>query len=390
MESKQKAIVTITREELFRQVWETPMSRLAERYGISGNGLAKICDRLAVPYPPRGYWAKKTAGKHVAQYRLPPPEPDTPASITITPTPPALQLKPLAPEQRERAARVEQEGAIIVPDRLTRPHHVIAGWLAEHEQRRQAAKRDRSAWAPPFLDWTDTDHRRHRILHSLFTAAERHGLVVKAGERRETFFAFGPERIDYKLREKQKQVRRPKTADELRWSSPGDRTWKQVLEPTGLLVFTIETYLGQCTTRREWLETETKPLEKQLPDILRSLTLAGPALVTLRQEREVAESRRREAERLRQIEAERRQKERNQWRRFGELARQWEDTECARRLLLKLDRQEHDPEQMVGGRPIHEWLSWAREQIESHDPLRAGSVGIFGDVAAVTSWTYRD
>lgn len=33
------------------------MSRLSERFGLSGNGLAKICRRLDVPYPPRGYWA---------------------------------------------------------------------------------------------------------------------------------------------------------------------------------------------------------------------------------------------------------------------------------------------------------------------------------------------
>jgi hypothetical protein len=45
------------------------MSRLAADYGISGNGPAKICDRLKIPYPPRGYWAKKAAGQKVVQYR---------------------------------------------------------------------------------------------------------------------------------------------------------------------------------------------------------------------------------------------------------------------------------------------------------------------------------
>lgn len=31
------------------------MSKLAAEFGVSGNGLAKICDRLKVPYPGRGY-----------------------------------------------------------------------------------------------------------------------------------------------------------------------------------------------------------------------------------------------------------------------------------------------------------------------------------------------
>ena len=50
---------TVSREELFRQVWEMPMSRLAEGYGVTGNGLAKICDRLLIPYPPRGYGPRR-------------------------------------------------------------------------------------------------------------------------------------------------------------------------------------------------------------------------------------------------------------------------------------------------------------------------------------------
>jgi hypothetical protein len=51
----------------------TATSRHAADYGISGNGLAKICDRLNVPYPPRGYWARKAAGQKVVQFRLPDP-----------------------------------------------------------------------------------------------------------------------------------------------------------------------------------------------------------------------------------------------------------------------------------------------------------------------------
>lgn len=60
---------TLTRDELYTAVWETPMSRLAKQYGISGNGLAKICAREGIPYPPRGYWTKHAVGK--ASERLP-------------------------------------------------------------------------------------------------------------------------------------------------------------------------------------------------------------------------------------------------------------------------------------------------------------------------------
>ena len=37
----------LTREELYAQVWAEPMTKLAQRYGLSDRGLAKICTRTA-------------------------------------------------------------------------------------------------------------------------------------------------------------------------------------------------------------------------------------------------------------------------------------------------------------------------------------------------------
>jgi hypothetical protein len=37
-----KTPTTVTRQDLYRQVWETPMFRLGQRYGISGNGLRDL------------------------------------------------------------------------------------------------------------------------------------------------------------------------------------------------------------------------------------------------------------------------------------------------------------------------------------------------------------
>jgi len=53
---------TLTRSQLHEAVWATPIMHLAARFGISGNGLSKICARLDVPCPPRGWCAKKAAG----------------------------------------------------------------------------------------------------------------------------------------------------------------------------------------------------------------------------------------------------------------------------------------------------------------------------------------
>jgi hypothetical protein len=50
--------IILDRDVLYREVWERPISKVAQDYGLSDKGLAKICTRLAVPTPPRGYWAK--------------------------------------------------------------------------------------------------------------------------------------------------------------------------------------------------------------------------------------------------------------------------------------------------------------------------------------------
>jgi hypothetical protein len=66
------ARIVIARQELYEQVWITPMSRLCIEYGLSDNGLRKICKALSVPLPPVGYWAKKAHGKQSATPPLPP------------------------------------------------------------------------------------------------------------------------------------------------------------------------------------------------------------------------------------------------------------------------------------------------------------------------------
>jgi len=55
--------ITYERLSLFEKVWATPVKTLAAEFGLSDVGLRKICDKLDVPLPPRGYRAKVAAGK---------------------------------------------------------------------------------------------------------------------------------------------------------------------------------------------------------------------------------------------------------------------------------------------------------------------------------------
>jgi hypothetical protein len=53
----------VSREELFALVWEKPTQEVAKELGVSDVAIAKLCTRLQVPKPPRGYWARVQAGQ---------------------------------------------------------------------------------------------------------------------------------------------------------------------------------------------------------------------------------------------------------------------------------------------------------------------------------------
>lgn len=181
-----RQLKTVSREDLYALVWETPMYRLAEDFGITGNGLAKICDRLAVPYPPRGYWAKKAVGKATAKPKLPPAKKTIPAEVDVQP--PLPRLKPSQEAQSASQVAVNKVAGSIIPEDLLHTHRIVRGWIAEHkrEQKQRAEehsrrKKDAWAWSRPLIDdLMERDIYRFRISSAIFGAVEKAGGRIKA------------------------------------------------------------------------------------------------------------------------------------------------------------------------------------------------------------------
>lgn len=61
-----------TREDLYEAIWSEAVQKVAQALGISDVGLAKICKKLNVPRPGRGYWAKSPGLRKVLKKALPP------------------------------------------------------------------------------------------------------------------------------------------------------------------------------------------------------------------------------------------------------------------------------------------------------------------------------
>lgn len=360
MESKELA--GMHREELYRLVWETPMSRLAKDYGITDSGLAKICRRLKVPYPPRGWWAKQAAGHKVKIEPLPPAEGGE--FQVIRGRRPRPEPRPKLDAKTEAKIEAAAKVTIKVPDRLVKPHPLVVSWLAEHERRKAEVRRDfdhiygRSLMPAPF---SDLRRRMHRIYDALFKVLEKHGGRVEDQKQRVRLILHGQE-IEFAIREIYVRVRPP--PEEARFGATYTPT------PSNRLAFGIKTFVPGI--RKDWPETERKRLEDMLPDILAALLAAAPILEERERERE-EQSRRWAEERQREEESERaRRLEEARWQQFLGFAKRQKQADLARSFLQKCKEMEADHSAQLGDRTLAEWMAWAEGRINNLDPLSFG------------------
>lgn len=79
-----ETIHRITRQELYELVWSKPLNHIAKDLGITGNALAKICDRVLVPHPSRGYWSAQESPRREARPALPPAPEDCGEDLEIS------------------------------------------------------------------------------------------------------------------------------------------------------------------------------------------------------------------------------------------------------------------------------------------------------------------
>lgn len=63
--------MSVTREKLYEEIWNEPITKVSKRYGVSDSYLVRILKSLNIPRPPRGYWATVAAGIHPERPPLP-------------------------------------------------------------------------------------------------------------------------------------------------------------------------------------------------------------------------------------------------------------------------------------------------------------------------------
>jgi hypothetical protein len=366
----------VSRAELYALVWQTPMSRLAVEFGITGNGLAKICDRLAVPYPPRGYWAKKEAGKPVIALQLPARMHGIPESADIYPTP----TKPApSPDVRARvAAATATVAEIVVPETLEGLHPKVNGWFAEHrreqkerEQENRRHKNDPWAWISPLEELTHRDLYRFRVSSAIFKAVEKAGgKVENAPITGKVSFLVSGQRIECSIVEKMLKPIGRRSGDTATWTAYPEHH-QAGLQSSGFLRVSITTYLPG--KQPQWIEAPDKKMADMLPEIVGAIVGAGSRLIELQRERE-EDARRHREEQARRLEQQRlKEIDDRSWAKFREQAADWEERGRLLAFVAELQRRlETEGDLQIGDRSLREWIAWAYAKIAELDPLRDG------------------
>lgn len=120
------------REELYQKVWEQPMLKVAEEYGVSSVALGKTCKKLSVPVPGRGYWAKLAHG-HPGTKKPTLPKLD---NVPVIYRSPVAEKKPSDSNQTDpeflSITQLLVSGALNPPqmDLTSRPHPLVKSTLS--------------------------------------------------------------------------------------------------------------------------------------------------------------------------------------------------------------------------------------------------------------------
>jgi hypothetical protein len=387
--------VTYRRAELYDQVWKDPVRSVARSYGISDVWLAKLCRKLSVPLPGRGYWARKRAGWEAKQVPLSPIPEGKPSEITVPRRRQQAFLRQLLRHGEIGGERpTPPRPNVTVPETLDNPHKLIAA------ARKLLRGREDS---DGYLSCRDVScinvcvtkgslDRALRIMDAILRAIERLGYPVEVTrplsqeEREYQRHTFGNvpdnatrvlvagEWIEFGISERLNSVRIPaeppkwiKGKERESWLQSGYQTTRHM--PSGALALKITNceYIGIRTT---WRDATHQRVDKCLGAFVAYLPIAAEAkrLDRLEKERRAREW---EEEKRRKEEARARaQKEAEREKRLQEEIRDWRLARDTRAYVAEIRALLASNGPVKASSALLDDIEWMDAFAERIDPVR--------------------
>jgi hypothetical protein len=104
----------LSREALYKLVWSEPMLKVGARYKVSSSYMARVCKRLNVPRPGRGYWNKIAVGKAPPVQSLPDLQPGD--ELAWARDGQSIKMPRPTPQPPTKLKRLKKKTTLSLPD----------------------------------------------------------------------------------------------------------------------------------------------------------------------------------------------------------------------------------------------------------------------------------
>jgi hypothetical protein len=370
--------VFLKREALYKMVWSEPVSKLARGYGLSDRGLGKICQRLEIPVPGRGYWQMKKKGLKMPVPPLRPTKKLNTTGAYINRT-----SKPRMDGEQDHetcdliTAEKLPENKITVPPSLDSPHSLIAMTqrsLIGAKIDDRGLKQPRARGCLDIRVGQDSIDRAILIMDTLVKALETRGVDISVAKEPpfSTSVSVMGEVIKFALNEGHNCTERKLTAAQMKEKEKHPwmySTQEYDYSPNGILLLKIKN-VDVMNTRKTWSDGRRQRLEDCLNSFVGGLVKAAIAIKHLRTERERRELKWQE-ERRQWEESERiRREEEEKMKALDREVASWHRSQQIRTYIdaVKKWAIEKYGEIKPDGK-LHQWLTWATQQADRLDPL---------------------
>lgn len=355
--------VRLTREGLYDKIWSAPATHVAKEFHISDVALGKICRKMGVPKPPRGYWERLRAGKRVEPGLLPKPTDETQTTMWLF----IPEVRQVDTEIQEMIDREDMpENRVTVADDLEALHPLLSRTRKLFDTAEPGSDGlitpPKDAGYPSIIASPDQSRRALLIMDALIRALETRGYSVVVstdywGES--TRVKKDGEEIVISVYERSRRFKRELTTEE-RKKPPYLLNIPDQYRASGKLNIKVNSRFGSY---ERFSDRQQDSLEGRLNDVIAAIIVQLESLVAEKRRREEGERRRQEELRKREEERERREK-------LDDDAVAWQKS---RRLHEYLDAYETrlltDPVCTDADGTKAEWLRWARGYAVSLDPL---------------------
>lgn len=352
----------INREQLYKQVWSEPFTKLAPKHNVSATDLRKLCNKFSIPVPKFGHWQKIAFGKIID---TPPLQSHKYFSIRIKKEGSVHKIKDITQTKKLEKPIVlpTKKHKITVKQTLTSPHPIIA----RTRDRLKSQKPDEYGMIHSGDDCVDirispANYKKVlRVLDALFKWFEKKGYEIDVSSRYGTYIKIDEEEIEIAVEEKS-TITKTTLVNNGYWNHT-----EREYTPSGKISLLIKSYAGN--TRRTWSAGKLYTLEELLPNFIDGIFDFATAKKenSIRMEKE--EQEREEARILKKYNLHCIELEKNMIEQLEKQAKDWNFTMQLQSYIAAVEDKAKRKNENI---PIDtlKWLEWAKQHLDKTNPLK--------------------